>query len=100
MHYFIHFRLSFPSIFVTYMAMSGLSICELLLNNTSPGVTIYILSADVTVLIGYLDRYKLYCVSRNLLENIFTPTPYCVIQGNEGYTFRHSGIALLEPATL
>ena len=52
----------FPSVFVIYGTLSAAIL-------------------DVFVLIGYMNRTKLFCSSRNLVESYLNATPFCSFVG-------------------
>ena len=56
------FRLKFPSIFIVYG-------------------TIAIGTFEFSVLVGYIDRKTLLCTTRDLMQSIDNPTPFCRFQG-------------------
>ena len=73
-------RLIFPAIFIVFMVIDYMVLGEnFFLVNELMSFPLYV--SDLFILLGLMNRSKLFCPSRSLIKSLHEVTPYCVIFG-------------------
>ena len=82
-YYIVNYhRLVFPSIFIVYMMIDILVVgkCTIILRIKENEENVVSIS-EFIIMVGYMDRNKLFCSSRSLIETMREVTPFCVVSG-------------------